>query len=572
MLKYLKKYRVQCVLAPLFKMLEAMFDLLVPLVVASIIDAGILRADAGHIWRMVGVLVALGLVGLAAAVTAQYFAAKAATGFAADVRHALFVRLTSLSFPDVDRVGVPAMMTRMTSDVNQAQTGVNMALRLLLRSPFVVLGAMVMAFTIDARCALIFAAVIAALGLVVGGIMALNIPMMARVQRQLEVVLAATRENLTGARVLQAFRRQDAQFQAFRMKNRRLTALQRRAGRVSALLNPATYVLINAAVIVLVRQGALRVNAGALSTGAVVALYNYMSQILVELIKFASLVITINKALVSWKRIEGALALEPSIQSPETLTVPLESGAPAVTFRHVGLTYPGAGSAALEDVDFSAMPGQTVGIIGGTGSGKSSVAGLIPRFYEATAGEVLVNGVNVRDWPRGALRERVGVVMQKASLFKGTIRENLLWGRADATDDALLAAARTAQAEDVLAAKGGLDGELTQNGGNLSGGQRQRLTIARALVRRPEILILDDSASALDMATDARLRKAIAALDYRPTVFVISQRAASVMGADLILVLDDGRVAGKGTHSQLMENCPIYREIYESQFGRGAAV
>ena len=572
MLKYLKKYRAQCVLAPLFKMLEAMFDLLVPLVVASIIDAGILRGDAGHIWRMVGVLVALGLVGLAAAVTAQYFAAKAATGFAADVRHALFTRLTGLSFPDVDRLGTAAMITRMTSDVNQAQTGVNMALRLLLRSPFVVLGAMVMAFTIDARCALIFLAVIAALGLVVGGSMAVNIPMTARVQRQLEVVLAATRENLTGARVLQAFRRQDAQLQAFRMKNRELTALQRRAGRVSALLNPATCVLINAAVIVLVRQGALRVNAGALSTGAVVALYNYMSQILVELIKFASLVITINKALVSWKRIEGALALEPSIQSPDTLTVPLEAGAPAVTFRHVGLTYPGAGSAAQEDIDFSALPGQTVGIIGGTGSGKSSVAGLIPRFYEATAGEVLVNGVNVRDWPRDALRERVGVVMQKASLFKGTIRENLLWGRADATDDALLAAARTAQAEDVLAAKGGLDGELTQNGGNLSGGQRQRLTIARALVRRPEILILDDSASALDMATDARLRRAIAALDYRPTVFVISQRAASVMGADLILVLDDGRVAGKGTHAQLMESCPIYREIYESQFGRGAAV
>ncbi len=572
MLKYLKKYRAQCVCAPLFKMLEAVFDLLVPLVVASIIDAGILRGDAGHIWRMVGALVALGLVGLAAAVTAQYFAAKAATGFAADVRHALFERLTTLSFPDVDRVGVSAMMTRMTSDVNQAQTGVNMALRLLLRSPFVVVGAMVMAFTIDARCALIFVAVIAALGLVVGGIMALNIPMMARVQRQLEVVLAATRENLTGARVLRAFRRRDAQLQAFRQENRRLTALQRRAGRVSALLNPATCVLINSAVIVLVRQGAIRVNEGALSTGAVVALYNYMSQILVELIKLASLIVTINKALVSWKRIEGALALEPSIQSPEALAVPPASGAPAVEFRHVGLTYPGAGSAALEDIDFSVRPGQVVGIIGGTGSGKSSVAGLIPRFYEATAGEVRVNGVNVKDWPQDALRGRVGVVMQKASLFKGTIRENLLWGRADATDGELMAAARTAQAEDVLAAKGGLDGELTQNGGNLSGGQRQRLTIARALVRRPEILILDDSASALDMATDARLRRAISALDYRPTVFIISQRAASVMAADLILVLDDGRVAGKGTHAQLMERCPIYREIYESQFGRGAAV
>ena len=572
MLKYLKKYRLQCVCAPLFKMLEAMFDLLVPLVVASIIDAGIVAGDAGHVWRMAGVLIALGLVGLAAAVTAQYFAARAATGFAADVRHALFQRLAALSFPDVDRIGVPAMITRMTSDVNQAQTGVNMALRLLLRSPFVVLGAMAMAFTIDARCALIFLAVIAALGAVVTVIMRTNIPMMQGVQRQLEAVLAATRENLTGVRVIRAFRREEAQYQAFRAKNRQLTARQRRAGHVSALLNPTTYVLINAAVILLVRQGAIRVNDGALTTGAVVALYNYMSQILVELIKFASLTITINKAWASWKRIADALALEPSMQSPASLAKPLAPDAPAVQFRHVSLTYPGAGSPALEDVDFSVNRGQIVGIIGGTGAGKSSVAGLIPRFYDATAGEVLVDGVNVKDWPQAALRSRVGVAMQKASLFKGTIRDNLLWGRADATDEDLLEAARVAQAADVLAVKGGLDAPIEQNGDNLSGGQKQRLAVARVLARRPEILILDDSASALDMATDARLRLAILGLDYHPTVFIISQRAASIMSADLILVLDDGRVVGRGQHPDLLQSCPIYREIYESQFRREAAV
>ena len=541
MLQYLRKYRKECILAPLFKMLEALFDLLVPLVVASIIDRGIGAGSAGHVWRMCALLIALGLVGLGMAVVAQFFAAKAATGFAADVRHALFSRLTAQSFPDVDRVGVPAMMTRMTSDVNQAQTGVNMALRLLLRSPFVVLGSMVMAFTIDARCALIFLAVIVALGLAVWAIMAANLPMMAGAQKQLESVLAATRENLTGVRVIRAFGREDAEYEAFRAKNRELTLRQRRAGHVSALLNPVTYVLINAAVIVLVRQGAIRVNAGALTTGAVVALYNYMSQILVELIKFASLTITINKAWASWKRIEEALALEPSITAPGRMAGAPDPAAPAVAFRHVSLTYPGAG--------------------------KTSLAGLIPRFYEATDGAVLVEGVDVRDWPRQRLRDEVGVVMQKASLFKGTIRENLLWGRADATDEELLAAAGTAQAMDVLSAKGGLDGALTQNGGNLSGGQKQRLTIARALVRRPPILILDDSASALDMATDARLRKAIASLDDHPTTFIISQRCASVMGADLILVLDDGRVVGKGTHRELMGKCPVYKEIYESQFG-----
>ena len=566
MLKYLKKYRMECVCAPLFKMFEALLDLLVPLAVASIIDRGIGQGSAAHIWRMCGLLVALGLVGLTAAITAQYFAARAATGFAADVRHALFERLAGLSFEDVDRLGTSAMITRMTSDVNQAQTAVNMALRLLLRSPFVVLGAMVMAFTIDARCALIFLAVIAALAVVVYIIMSASLPMMRGVQRQLEAVLGATRENLAGARVIRAFRREGAEYQAFRAKNRELTSRQRRAGRVSALLNPVTYALINAAVIVLVNQGAIRVDAGALTTGQVVALYNYMSQILVELVKFAGLTVTINKGWASWKRVADALALTPSMDSPAGDPAEPAQGAPAVEFRHVRFSYPGAGSCALEDIDFAVMPGETVGIIGGTGSGKSSLAALIPRYYDASEGQVLVKGVDVRKWPLARLRQSVGMVMQKASLFKGTIRDNLLWGDPAASDAALNEAARIAQAGDVLAVKGGLDGEVAQNGGNLSGGQRQRLTIARALVRRPEILILDDSASALDMATDARLRAAIAKLDYSPTVFIISQRTASIMNADLILVLDDGRVVGKGTHAQLLERCPIYREIYDSQF------
>ena len=565
MFQYLKRYKMECICAPLFKMFEATLELFVPLVVASIIDKGIGGGSAQFIWRMCGVLVLLGVVGLAAAITAQYFAARSATGFAADVRHALFEKLAGLSFSDVDRLGTSAMITRMTSDVNQAQTGVNMTLRLMLRSPFVVFGAMIMAFTIDVRAALIFAAVIAVLMGVTYAIMTVNIPMMHGVQRQLEKVLASTRENLTGARVIRAFRREDAEYAEFVRRNRELTRLQLRAGRVSALLNPLTYVIINIAVIALVRQGAMRVDAGVLTRGQVVALYNYMSQILVELIKFAALTITVNKAWASWKRVADVLAMTPAMQDGGgAKAVP---GAPAVQFEHVDLTYPGAGSPSLTDISFTAMPGQTIGIIGGTGAGKTSLASLIPRFYDVTAGRVTVDGADVRDYRLSVLRQKVGFVMQRAVLFKGSIRDNLRWGRPEAADDEILSAVETAQAAEVVAFKGGLNGMIEQNGANLSVCQRQRLTIARALVRRPEILVLDDSASALDMVTDARLRAAVAGLDYHPTVFIISQRAASIMQADQILVLDDGRLVGKGTHAQLIECCDIYREIYDSQFG-----
>ena len=567
MLRFLKKFRKECVLAPLFKMLEALFELFVPLVVASIIDSGIGGSDTGHIWRMCGLLIALGVIGLASSITAQYFAAKAAVGFAADVRHSLFERMTGLAFSDMDRLGTSAMITRMTSDVNQAQTGVNMTLRLFLRSPFVVFGSMVMAFTIDFRCALIFVGAIALLLAVVFGIMALNIPMMQGVQRQLERVLGATRENLTGARVIRAFCREDVEYRAFVEKNRQLTTLQKRAGHISALLNPLTYVIINFAVIILVRQGAVQVNMGALTQGQVVALYNYMSQILVELIKLANLIITMNKGVACWRRIADVLAMKPSMQDTQGVTAPeVRPDSPAVAFRHVSLRYPGAGSESLEDIDFTARRGQTIGIIGGTGAGKSSLVQLIPRFYEATEGAVEIDGVDVRQYPMEALRRKVGFVMQKAVLFQGSIRDNLRWGKADATDAEIEAAVRIAQAEDVVRAKGGLDAMIEQEGRNLSGGQRQRLTIARALVRRPEILVLDDSASALDLATDARLRRAIAQLDYHPTVFIVSQRTASILHADEILVLDDGRVVGRGTHDELMRDCEIYREIYESQF------
>ena len=564
MLKYLKKYRKECVLAPLFKMLEASFELMVPLVMKVIIDQGIGGGDRGMVVRMVLVMVALGLIGLASSVTAQYFSARAATGFATGVRHALFEHLQKLSFSNMDALGTSTMITRMTSDVNLTQTGVNMTLRLFLRSPFVVFGAMIMAFTIDLRCALIFAAVIAALSAVVFGIMAVNIPMMKGVQRALEGVLGATRENLTGARVIRAFCKEDAQFAEFVQKNRELTARQKRAGWVSGLMNPLTYLLINFAIAWLIYTGAVQVSMGALTPGEVVALYNYMSQILVELIKLANLIVTMNKAAAGWNRIADVLAIQPDMVRPDAPT-PAIACDEAVRFDHVSLHYKNAGGESLTDVSFTALKGQTIGVIGGTGSGKTSVVGLIPRFYDATAGTVSVGGVDVRDWPEDELRGRIGFVLQKAVLFKGTIRDNLRWGKPDATDAELEDAIRIAQAGDVVAAKGGLDAEIEQNGRNLSGGQRQRLTIARALVRRPEILVLDDSASALDQATDLNLRRAIRGLDYHPTVFIVSQRTASIRNADQILVLDRGEMVGCGTHEELMKNCRVYQEIATSQ-------
>ncbi len=547
-------------------MLEASFELLVPLVIAAIIDTGIQNSDKGFIFRMCLLLLALALVGLISSITAQYFSAKAATGFATGVRHALFRHLQTLSDSNMDALGTSAMITRLTSDVNQTQTGVNMTLRLFLRSPFVVFGAMAMAFTIDFRAAMIFVCVIAALSAVVFGIMAVNIPMMRGVQRALERVLGATRENLSGARVIRAFNKEEAQYQEFEQKNRMLTAQQRKAGWISGLMNPITYLLVNFAIVWLIQTGAVEVQSGALKSGNVVALYNYMGQILVELIKLANLIVTMNKGLASWKRIADVLKLQPDMVSPEKPADAIVCDE-AVRFDHVNLQYQSAGAESLTDIHFTALRGQTIGIIGGTGSGKTSLVSLIPRFYDATSGAVYVNGIDVRDQDESKLRSRVGFVMQKAVLFHGTIRDNLRWGKPEATDAEIEEAVHAAQADDVVKAKGGLDAMIEQNGGNLSGGQKQRLTIARALVRRPEILVLDDSASALDQATDLNLRRAIRALPYRPTVFIVSQRTASILSCDQIIVLDDGRMVGLGAHEDLLKNCPIYREIYESQYG-----
>ena len=570
MLRYLRPYRAQCVLAPLFKMLEAGLELLIPLAVRQIVDRGIGAGDSGLVVRMVLVMALLGLVGLASSVTAQWFSARAATGFATAVRRALFEKMTRLSWADIDRAGTSTLITRMTSDVNLAQTGVNMGLRLLLRSPFVVFGAAIMAFTIDARCALIFPAVILALFVAVFGVMAAGIPMMRDVQRGLDGVLGSVRETLTGARVIRAFRGEERQLAQFDQRNGTLVRLQKRAGRVSALMNPVTMLLVDLAVVQLIRTGALRVAAGALTAGEVVALYNYMAQILVELVKLANLIVTLNRAAAGWTRISAVLQTEPGMpDAPDAGASP--AGEEAVRFDRVSLRYDGAGAEALTDISFTALRGQTVGVIGGTGSGKTSLAALIPRFYDATAGAVYVYGRDVRAWRQEELRARVGFVPQKASLFRGTIRDNLLWGRPGASDAELMEAVEAAQAADVVAAKGGLDGMIEQEGRNLSGGQRQRLTIARALVRRPELLVLDDSASALDQATDRRLRGALAQLDYAPTVFIISQRTASLRGADLILVLEDGELAGAGTHETLMRDCAVYREIHLSQTEEGVS-
>ena len=567
LLIYMKGFHKACVLGPLFKLLEASFELLVPLVMAAVIDTGIGNRDRDYIIRMCAVLVGLGVVGLACSLTAQYFAAKASVGFAARLRAALFERIQSLSFSDMDVQGPSTLITRMTSDVNQVQNGMNLTLRLLLRSPFVVLGAMVMAFTIDWKAALIFAAVIPLLSVVVFGVMLWTMPRYKQVQAGLDKVLGATRENLTGVRVVRAFGREESETEAFERENNALTHLQVFVGRVSALMNPMTYILINLGTMVLIWVGAIRVDTAIITQGAVVALLNYMSQILVELVKLANLIINISKALACANRISSVLDIEPSLSGPSDGT---KAGSASVVFRDVELTYTGAGGPSLSGISFAAESGQTVGIIGGTGSGKSSLISLIPRFYDVTGGSVLVGGLDVKSWDLEALRSRVGVVQQKAVLFTGTIRDNLLWGNENATDDDLWQALQTAQANEFVSAKPkGLDEPVEQGGRNFSGGQRQRLTIARALVRRPDILILDDSASALDFATDLKLRQAISGLESSPTVFIVSQRASSIRHADVIVVLDNGQTVGVGTHQELLDSCEVYREIYESQFDRG---
>ena len=565
-LKYIRGYGKECVLGPLFKLLEASFELLIPLVVARIVDVGIAGRDQGYVIKMVLVMALLGVIGLVCAVTAQYFAAKAAVGFAARLRHAVMEHLLGLSYTEIDRVGTSTMITRMTSDVNQVQNGVNLTLRLLLRSPFVVFGAMIMAFTIDARAASVFAGVIPVLCFIVFGIMLITMPMYRRVQGKLDGVTSATRQNLAGVRVLRAFCKEEAEVASFEKQTEELTRHQLTAGRISALMNPVTYVVINTAIVLLIHVGALQVDAGILTQGQVVALYNYMTQILVELIKMANLIITMTKAVACGNRIGAVLELKSSQEDGANEGRNL---AGRVEFKDVTARYAGAGDASLENISFTAEPGQTIGIIGGTGSGKTTLVNLISRFYDAAEGSVLIDGVNVNTLQREDLRSCIGVVPQKAVLFKGTIRENLKWGKADATDEELMAALELAQAREVVEGKeGGLDAVVEQGGTNFSGGQRQRLTIARALVRKPGILILDDSASALDYATDAKLRMAIRNMEAAPTTFIVSQRAASVRYADKILVLDDGRLVGQGKHDELLKNCPVYQEVYYSQFPR----
>ena len=568
LLQYLKGYEKQCVLGPVFKLLEATFELFVPLVVAQIVDQGIRNGDTGYVIKMCLVMVALGIIGLCMAVCAQYFSAVAAVGFSTRLRHVLMDHILHLSYNQIDQLGTSTMVTRMTSDINQVQSGVNLTLRLLLRSPFVVFGAMFMAFTIDFRAALVFAGVIPVLCLIVFGIMLITMPMYKRVQGALDGVTSATRQNLTGVRVLRAFCKEDTEVAGFAEKTESLTNRQLSAGRISALMNPLTYVVINLAVVLLVRVGAIRVQQGILTQGLVIALYNYMSQILIELIKMANLIVTIAKAVACGNRISAVLKLE-SDQENGTDAGKLSG---SVEFRDVGAAYAGAASPSLEHISFQARPGQTVGIIGGTGSGKTTLVNLIPRLYDASEGQVLLDGKNVNDFDLNSLRRQIGVVPQKAVLFKGTIRQNLLWGNENASEEALWDALKVAQAQEVVQGKeGGLDASVEQGGANFSGGQRQRLTIARALVRKPAILILDDSASALDFATDANLRMAIRGMENPPTTFIVSQRAASVRYADEILVLDDGCLVGKGTHDKLLADCPTYQEIYYSQFPKEVA-
>lgn len=565
LLVYLKDYIRESILGPLFKLLEALFELFVPLVIAAIIDTGIENGDTGYIIKMCLVLVLLGFVGLAFSITAQYFAAKASVGFVSKIRHVLFGHIQSLSYSELDQIGTSTLITRMTSDMNQVQNGMNLALRLLLRSPFVVFGAMIMAFTIDVTSAMIFVYVTIVLLIVVFGIMLGSIPLYKKVQQKLDAVMTVTRENLTGVRVIRAFCKEDEETDDFINKNNELTASQKFVGKISALMNPVTYVIINLAIIWLIHTGAVRVEAGILTQGAVVALYNYMSQILVELIKLANLIINITKSIACGNRIQAVLDIKPDLEIGNS-----SCNEGSVEFDHVNLRYKNAGADSLSDITFTAAKGETIGIIGGTGSGKSSLVNLIPRFYDAASGEVKVGGVNVKDMDVEQLREKIGVVPQKAVLFHGTIRENMQWGVTNASDDEIMEAIEAAQGLDVIKAKGGLDCEIEQGGKNLSGGQRQRLTIARALVKKPEILILDDSASALDFATDAALRKSLRELDYHPTVFIVSQRTSSIQHADRIIVLDDGAAVGIGTHDELMKSCSVYQEIYNSQFKKEA--
>lgn len=568
LLVYLKDYKKESALAPLFKMLEAAFELFVPLVVAAIIDKGITTGDSGYVLRMGLILISLGIVGLVCSITAQYFAAKAAVGFSTKLKHALFGHIQSLSFTEIDTLGTSTMITRMTSDTNQVQNGVNMVLRLFLRSPFIVFGAMIMAFTIDVKAAMIFVVTIPLLSIVVFGIMILTMPMYRKVQANLDRVLGSTRENLTGARVIRAFSKEQEETEHFEKENAALADMQLFVGKISALTNPVTYIIINAATIILLYTGAVRVDEGSITQGEVVALVNYMSQILIELVKLANLIITITKALACANRIESVFEMQSSMEWKEASESNGKAeGDLSVEFDHVSLTYAGAGAESLSDIDFRAKRGQTIGIIGGTGSGKSSLVNMIPRFYDATKGEVRVDGRNVKDYSMEELREKIGVVLQKAVLFQGTIRENLLWGKGDATEEDLWQAVETAQAREFVEQKDGkLDAPVAQEGRNLSGGQRQRLTIARALVGHPDILILDDSASALDYATDAALRKAIKELEGEMTVFIVSQRASSIRYADQIIVLDDGCMVGIGTHDELLRSCEVYQEIYYSQF------
>ena len=581
LLAYLKGYKKESILAPLFKMLEASFELFVPLVMAAIIDVGIANKDKPYIAKMCFVLIALGIIGLVCSITAQYFAAKAATGVGTGIRHGLFEHIQKFTFTEMDQLGTSTLITRMTSDINQIQSGVNLVLRLFLRSPFIVFGAMIMAFTVDVKAALVFVVTIPLLSLIVFGIMLVTMPMYKKVQADLDQVLLATRENLTGARVIRAFNKEEDETKRFENANQILTDAQKYVGRISGMMNPLTYIIVNGAIIALIYVGAARVDIGDLTQGQVVALINYMSQILVELVKLANLIISVTKAAACLNRVESVLAVKPDMNEGDVRWesnsseegLELKNKVPVVEFSHVSLTYKGTSDTSLSDINFCAEKGQTIGIIGGTGSGKSSLVNLIPRFYDATEGTVKINGRDIKEYQTENLREHIGVVLQKAVLFKGSIADNLRWGKEDATEQDMYDALDISQAREFVDTKqGGLEFQIEQGGRNLSGGQKQRMTIARALVRKPEILILDDSASALDFATDAALRKSIKEMKNQPTVFIVSQRAASIQYADQIIVLDDGEMAGIGTHEELLKDCPIYQEIYYSQFPKEAVV